>query len=138
MYAARLMRAITSSVPAPASARVLSILDQRGPSGVTSLAAEYRCSQPTMSGLIADLLTREWVDKRPDPGDARASLVELTETGRAVLADVRRQHGELIAARLAAHPDRTVADLATAVAVLRDVLDEPPGHPEPEHPKEAS
>ncbi len=130
MYAARLVRAIRARGAAPAGVGVLSVLDQRGPSTVTVLAAEYGCSQPTMSGLVADLISRGWVAKHPDPADARASLVRFTEAGRAVLADVRRQHGELIVGRLrrrrAAHPDRTVADLATAVAVLRDVLDEPP------------
>ncbi len=124
MYAARLVREVRAGIDAPAGVRVLSILDQRGPSGVTGLAVEYGCSQPTMSGLVTDLIARGWAGKRPDPADARASLVELTEAGRTVLADVRRRHGELIAERLAAHPDRTVADLATAVAVLRDVLRE--------------
>jgi DNA-binding MarR family transcriptional regulator len=76
-----------------------------------------------MSGTVADLAGRGLVDKKPHPDDARASVVTLTAAGRRHLADIRRRNGELVAAAIAAHPQHSEEDLATAVAVLRDVLD---------------
>src|SRR4051794_21213643 len=101
--------------------RLLSILDESGPLGVTQLAQIDQCSQPTMSGTVNGLLERGWVTKRPDPADARSNLVDLTPDGRAVLTEARRANGAAVAARLAAAGVGADA-LATAVAVLRSIL----------------
>ena len=122
VYAARLVRAVRRANELPAGFRVLSLLDEHGPLGITALAAVDRCSQPTMSGTVAGLVEHGWVDKQPNPADARGSVVTLTGTGRQELDRVRRMNGELVAGRLAAHHEHTVEDVATAVAVLRDVL----------------
>jgi len=123
VYAARLVRAVRRELELPAGTRVISLLDEHGPLGITHLAAADRCSQPTMSALVTQLVERGWVTKTPHPDDARATLVTLTAAGRAELAGVRRRHGERIAALVADHPTLTTEDLATAVAVLRGVLE---------------
>jgi DNA-binding MarR family transcriptional regulator len=122
VLAARLVRAVRRAVDQPGGLRVLALLDEHGPSGVSALAVADRCSQPTMSGTVASLVERGLVDKAPDPADGRATLVALTPDGRAELARIRRANGRAVAERLAAH-DRSPADVATAVAVLHDVLD---------------
>lgn len=122
-YAARLVRAVRRTAELPAGLRLLSILDELGPSTVTALAAADRTSQPTTTAAVRDLAQRGLVEKQPHPEDARSSLVVLTDTGRDELARVRRRNGEAVAARLDAHPTHTAEDLATAVAVLRDLLD---------------
>ena len=122
VYAARLVRAVRRALEQPAGIRVLSLLDEYGALGITQLAAADRSSQPTMSGAVAGLVDRGWVDKQPNPADARGSVVTLTDAGRAELQRTRRMNGELVAARLATASGHGVEDLATAVAVLRDVL----------------
>jgi DNA-binding MarR family transcriptional regulator len=72
-----------------------------------------------MSGTVSALAAHGWVDKQPNPEDARGSVVTLTDSGRRELDRVRRRNGDLVAERLTSH---SVEDLATAVAVLRDVL----------------
>ena len=109
--------------PAPAGIRVLSLLDEHGALGITALAAADRCSQPTMSGTVSALTAHGWVDKQPNPADARGSVVTLTDLGRSELRRVRVEYGATVADRFTAHPDHTPDDLATAVAVLRDLLD---------------
>jgi DNA-binding MarR family transcriptional regulator len=122
LYAARLIRQLRRELPQPVGMRVLSILDETGPIGITSLAAIDQCSQSTMSGAVTTLVERGWVAKRPDPVDARGSLVTLTPAGRRTLASARRANGAAIADRLAA--TGVGADhLATAVFVLRTVLE---------------
>jgi DNA-binding MarR family transcriptional regulator len=122
MYAARLVRAVRRELELPAGTRVVSLLDEHGPLGITQLADLDRSSQPTMSGAVAQLVDRGWVTKGPNPDDARASVVTLTDAGRAELARLRRRNGEHIAALVDEHPGITTEDLATAVAVLRAVL----------------
>lgn len=103
--------------------RVLSLLDEHGPSGISQLAAHDRCSQPTMSGAVASLAERGWVEKTPDPNDARVLLVHLTDEGRKALETVRDRNAAAVAAAIEAHPELTSEDLETAVAVLRAVLE---------------
>ena len=122
VHAARLVRAVRRELELPAGTRVISLLDEHGPLGITHLAELDRCSQPTMSAAVAQLVDRGWVTKAPNPDDARGSVVTLTDGGREELARVRRLNGERVSTLVAAHPDLTTEDLATAVAVLRGIL----------------
>lgn len=123
--AARLVRASRQHIHTTPAAgiRVLSLLDEHGPSGISQLAAHDRCSQPTMSGAVAGLAERGWVEKTPDPNDARVLLVHLTDEGRKALETVRDRNAAAVAAAIEAHPELTSEDLDTAVAVLRAVLE---------------
>jgi DNA-binding MarR family transcriptional regulator len=125
-YAARLVRAVRHDNDLPAGVRVLSLLDEHGAVGVSALAEIDRCSQPTMSAVVAGIVERGWVEKRPHPDDGRSTVVTLTRAGRAELRRVRRATGDTVAARLAGRPEPTTEQLATAVAVLRAVLEPVP------------
>jgi DNA-binding MarR family transcriptional regulator len=126
VYAGRLVRAVSrrSSQELPAaSLRLLSQVDELGPVTIGHLAAADRCTQPTMSNAVHHLVDKGWLDKRPNPADARSSLVELTGEGRSVLAAARRGNAAIVAERLRADPHHDQQDLATAVAVLKGLLD---------------
>jgi DNA-binding MarR family transcriptional regulator len=122
VHAARLVRAVRRELELPAQVRIVSLLDEQGPVGISRLAELDRCSQPTMSNAVAQLVDQGWATKTPNPDDARSSVVTLTDAGRAELQRVRRRHGERVAQIVAAHPDLTSEDLATAVAVLQALL----------------
>jgi DNA-binding MarR family transcriptional regulator len=123
--AARLVRALRRRHELPAGVRVLSVLDEQGPLTVTQLAAAYSCSQPTMTGLVNQLLEQGWATKEPHPTDTRAALVTPTPAGTAELARVRCTNGETVAALLERHPTLTTDELSTAVTVLRALLTDP-------------
>lgn len=131
LYTGRLVRAITRqsaghAVDVPtAQLRLLSQVDELGPVTIGALAAADRCSQPTMSAGVQALRERGWADKSPNPADARSSLVTLTPAGRTVLTEARRERAAVVAARLRSDPRHDERDLATAVAVLRGLLDQP-------------
>lgn len=123
VYAARLVRAVRRRSTQPSGIRILSLLDELGPQGVTALAEVDRSSQPTVSGAVRQLEAQGLVARSADPTDARRSLVRLTPEGRRRLAAARRENGSAVAERLA-RTGHTAADVEAAVAVLRDVLDE--------------
>lgn len=124
-YAARLVRASRQHIHAtpPAGIRVLSLIDEHGPTGVGRLAEYDRTSQPTMSGAVATLVQRAWVTKEADPDDARATLVTLTDAGRHALSVVRERGADAVSTAIREHPTLTSEDLATAITVLREVLE---------------
>jgi DNA-binding MarR family transcriptional regulator len=125
VLSARLVREVrrnTSDLPA-ASTRLMSLLDELGPSTVSALAQADRCSQPTMTGIVNGLVAKGWAQRTPHPGDARSSLVSMTADGRRKLAAVRRRNAALVAERIEAS-GHSPEELATAVAVLSDLLEE--------------
>src|SRR3954462_7013823 len=106
IFAARLVRALRRASVTPAGARVLSLLDEHGPLGVTQLAKLDRCSQPTMSAAGAPPAAGGLVVKGPTRMDARGSVVSLTGEGADSLAGMRDGWATTIVERLRAH-DRT-------------------------------
>ena len=123
VYAARLVRAIRRRVGHPAGIRILALLDELGPQGVTQLAAADRSSQPTVSGAVRLLEEQGLVSREADASDARRSVVRLTEDGGNLLAEARRENGVAVAERLE-RTGHTADDVAAAVAVLRDIMAE--------------
>lgn len=123
VLSARLVREVrrnTADLPA-ASTRLLSMLDELGPSTVGALAQADRCSQPTMTGIVNGLVAKGWVQREPHPDDARSSLISMTGVGHRLLTSVRDRNALLVAERIAAS-GRSPEELATAVAVLSDLL----------------
>jgi DNA-binding MarR family transcriptional regulator len=77
-----------------AQGTVLGQLDRQGAMGVSDLAAAERVRPQSMAQTVADLEAAGMVTRRPDPGDGRRALVELTREGRATLeADRRDREG---------------------------------------------
>jgi DNA-binding MarR family transcriptional regulator len=85
------------------------------PMTVSDLAARLGISKQGAGQIIDDMRRRGYVQRRPDPNDARAQLLFLTERGEAALATARRFH-QTYERRLA----RTYG--SAAVATLRATL----------------
>jgi DNA-binding MarR family transcriptional regulator len=119
MFSARIVRLMRRLHDIPAWIRTLSLLDEHGPLGVTALAQLDGCSQPSMSASVARLLSEDLVTKRQHPQDARGTVVALSDEGRARLTAMRSQYAQTVVERLS---DHSAEELATAVAVLRDLL----------------
>lgn len=78
---------------------VLGRLDREGPCGTSDLAAAERVRPQSMAQTVSELEGDGLVSRRPDPGDGRRALLELTDQGRHVLeADRRQRDGWLIQA----------------------------------------
>ncbi|WP_029117991.1 MarR family winged helix-turn-helix transcriptional regulator [Mycobacterium sp. URHB0044] len=107
-----------------AQARLLSMIEERGAARISDLAALDHCSQPTMTTQVRRLEDAGLVSRITDPADARAVLISITESGVAVLAQVRADRGAVIDPYLERLDDPDRQTLADAVRVMRRLLDD--------------
>jgi DNA-binding MarR family transcriptional regulator len=98
---------------------VLGRLEQEGPGTTSSLAAAERVRPQSMSQTVAELGAAGLVERTPDPTDGRRILIEITERGRATLAEDRaRREGWLASAIEADLTPEEQQVLRRAVAIL--------------------
>jgi DNA-binding MarR family transcriptional regulator len=103
---------------------VLGRLDRDGAGSVSDLAAAERVRPQSMAQTVRDLEADGLVARRPDPGDRRRALVDLTQDGRAaLLADRGHREGWLARAIAEDLSPEEQAMLKDAVALLRRLAD---------------
>lgn len=92
------------------------------PQRLGHLGEHLMLSQPGLSRLVERLVERGLLSRSPDPADARATLLSLTEEGREVQRRVGRAHARAVADAMAARltPDQmtTLADLASRLGSI--------------------
>jgi DNA-binding MarR family transcriptional regulator len=117
----QLMRRLRAEHRFPLShGAVLGRLDREGGQSVSELASAERVRPQSMAQTVGDLEADGLVSRRPDPGDRRRALVELTEQGRAaLLADRAQREGWLARAIADGLSPADVDVLETAVELLR-------------------
>ena len=77
----------------PAHLRALRVLKRHGPMRLSELS-EHLQIVPRSTTQVADALqARGLIERRPDPGDRRATLVEVTGHGTEVLDEIRAARG---------------------------------------------
>jgi len=102
---------------------VLGRIDREGPASVSELAAAERVRPQSMAQTVADLEADGLVTRRPDPGDRRRWLVELTAAGDSALEADRRTREGWLAEAIRGLSREEQAVLARAVGVLRELAE---------------
>jgi DNA-binding MarR family transcriptional regulator len=98
---------------------VLGRLDREGARSTSDLAASERVRPQSMAQTVWELEADGLVSRRPDPGDGRRALLELTEQGREALqADRSHREGWLIGAISEGLSEAEQQTLARAVPLL--------------------
>ena len=103
----------------PAHLRAMRTLKRRGTMRLSELSEHLHIAPRSTTEVVDALESRGLVRRRADPGDRRATLVEVTEPGVAILDAIRAVRGteaERVFARLSP-ADR--ADLARILGKLR-------------------
>jgi DNA-binding MarR family transcriptional regulator len=75
---------VQDQLPDPEMA-ALSRLDQIGPATPSALARAELITPQAMGATVSALVGRGLAERHPDPGDARLTIVSLTEAGRQVV-----------------------------------------------------
>ena len=63
-----------------------------GPTSISGLAERLEITKQGASQIVDDMERRGYVERRPDPSDARARLLQLTSKGEAALKAARKFH----------------------------------------------
>jgi len=104
----------------PSHLRALRVLKRHGIMRLSELSDHLHIAPRSTTEVVDALESRGLVQRRPDPGDRRATLVEVTEDGASVLDAIRAARGteaERVFGRLS-QTDR--AHLARILRKLRD------------------
>ena len=105
-------------------ARTLSTLAKRGPQRLTDLALVEQVAQPSMSALIARLEIHGLVERRPDPGKPRTTLISITEEGLELWRSIVALRSKLLAAGLMFLSVSERAALRAALPALEHLVEE--------------
>ncbi|MFI6509482.1 MarR family winged helix-turn-helix transcriptional regulator [Streptosporangium sp. NPDC050855] len=76
---------------------VLHTLTHRGPMRLTALTTTEQITQPAVTQLVDRLERDGLVERRPDPGDRRAVLVQVTPAGARIVHTRRRDRVDRLA-----------------------------------------
>ena len=101
-------------------------LDAAGPSTQAQLAAASGYEPPTITLSVRQLEAAGLVVRRPSPTDGRATIVDLTDEGRALLPklkDAWRRVAEQTVAGLTSISFEQVTDVLTDLATSLSTLD---------------
>ena len=104
----------------PGHLRALRTLTRHGTMRLSELSERLEIAPRTATEVVDALQARDLVRRRADPADRRATLVEVTDHGAGVLAEIRATRGPeagRIFGRLS-RADR--AELARILSQLRD------------------
>jgi DNA-binding MarR family transcriptional regulator len=118
------------------TASTLGRLEREGPVRLTALATAEGVAQPSMTQLVQRLEGQGLATRVSDPDDGRVTLVAITDAGREVLAERRRERDARLTRLLAtlSEDERRAlgSALRTALPLVRRMVAGParPGGPQ--------
>jgi len=105
-------------------ASVLFALDVKGPLTLGALSEHERVTPPSMNRTVNGLEAAGLVTRAASPDDGRKVVIDATEAGHALVADIRRRRDAWLAQRIAALTPEQRAILAAAEPVLRELAEQ--------------
>jgi DNA-binding MarR family transcriptional regulator len=117
----RLRVEATGEVITPGQYTVLALLNGGGPSTLRALADSEHVQAPSMTRIVNALAEQGFVTRTQHPDDGRQVRIDITDAGRAVLAEAREQRTAWLAQRVAglSAEDRDV--LSRAARIMQEM-----------------
>lgn len=97
-------------------------LSEQGPRTQAQLAAASGCEPPTITSAVQRLESLNFVSRRPSATDRRATVVELTATGHAILDDLSTAWTHLAELSVAGLSRTNIDELTDALTDLATSL----------------
>jgi len=108
----------------PTAGSALATVERHGPLTPSELAQIERIKRPTATRILRVLLEAGLVDRAPDPGDGRSSLVSVNAAGRRRLRGMRGRKNAYLARRMRDLSPADVEALDRAATILEGMLEE--------------
>jgi DNA-binding MarR family transcriptional regulator len=102
---------------------VLHTLTRLGPMRLTELTATEQLTQPAISQMVRQLEDDGLLERRPDPRDARAVLIQLTTRGAQIIEARRTARVEWLSSLLDRLSPEERAAIASAVPALAHAIE---------------
>ncbi len=96
----------------------LATIERKGPITLGQLADHERVQPPSMTRVVSHLVAAGLLSRTRSPEDRRQALVEVTPSGKALLAADRRRRDEWLTARLQQLTSDELAVLRAAVPLF--------------------
>jgi DNA-binding MarR family transcriptional regulator len=123
---ARRLRQQSGVDASPTQLSALATIERRGPITLGDLAAAERVKPPTVTAAVSRLEAEGFVARHIDPADRRIVRVEVTASGRKLLARNRSRKTAELDRRLQSLTPEDRATLDRAVDVLDRLLEAEP------------
>jgi DNA-binding MarR family transcriptional regulator len=107
----------------PTQLAALSTVERSGPLRLGDLAAAEGIAPSTLTRMVTVLEDAGFVTRRPDPSDARASTIAITELGRQTMDRLRDEGAALLAQSLLALTSDQRTALAAALPSLEQLAE---------------
>jgi DNA-binding MarR family transcriptional regulator len=104
-------------------------LARTGPMIQAQLSEALGCEPPSVTLMTRKLEASGYIRRSPAPSDKRASLVDLTDSGKALADEVKGVWSALAEETVAGLPAETVAELPVILRTLTDNVDTRPTPP---------
>lgn len=121
---ARRLRQSAGTGPGISSVAALATIERLGPLTPSELADSEGVKRPTATRIVAKLESEGLVKRADDPEDGRCSLISATAEGSELLGRLRERKDAYLARRLVELPERDLATLRRAAAILERMLEE--------------
>ena len=114
----RLRRSVADETLGFPHMSALGTLHKCGPITLQDLSAKDGVTPPSMVRTVHSLVEHGYVERRPHETDGRKQLLEITESGHAMMDETRRQRNAWLQGRLDALDDDDRATLRRAAEIM--------------------
>jgi DNA-binding MarR family transcriptional regulator len=117
----RLRVEATGDVITPGQYTVLAQLNGNGAQTLRTLAEREHVQAPSMTRIVNALAEQGFVSRTANPDDGRQVHVDITDAGRAVLAEARNQRTAWLAQRVAGLSEEDRLVLSRAAHLMQEM-----------------